>query len=611
MKEDFLEDIKKAISSTTRAIAEDKEIDVVFEDNLSSTDNKIVLPKIDNNEDLKNLNQLRGHADNEALRYKYHNKETYIQFEPSGEKNRKIYEVLENTRIQLIGSKLMRGVKSNLKTLYEQKFREKNLDTVSKQSDLNIEDAIDLYLRNKINPDYLPSNSNNALNLWKKWLNNKISDSSDQLLKNIHNQKLFAENVNELIRELDYYDNENSDDKDNKEEENQNIDQLENNEVNEMENQSSFSDEESTQTEEEVGYDETEMNIDQQEDDELSELDEGNTENATPQYKAENSVEKILNEYEIYTEEFDEVITAKNICEDEELNRLRAYLDQQLKAYQMIISRLANRLQRKLLAKQNRSWDFDLEEGLLDTSRLTRIIMDPYHSLSFKKEKDTDFKDTVVSLLIDNSGSMRGRPITVAAMSADILARTLERCGVKVEILGFTTKAWKGGKSREHWMQNKKIPSPGRLNDLRHIIYKAADEPWRRSKKNLGLMMREGLLKENIDGEALLWAHKRLQARYEVRKILMVISDGAPVDDSTLSVNTGNYLEKHLRGVINWIESKSSIQLLAVGIGHDVTRYYKRAVTIVDAEQLADVMTEQLVDLFEENENNLNRQTIN
>ena len=611
MKEDFLEDIKKAISSTTRAIAEDKEIDVVFEDNLSSTDNKIVLPKIDNNEDLKNLNQLRGHADNEALRYKYHNKETYIQFEPSGEKNRKIYEVLENTRIQLIGSKLMRGVKSNLKTLYEQKFREKNLDTVSKQSDLNIEDAIDLYLRNKINPDYLPSNSNNALNLWKKWLNNKISDSSDQLLKNIHNQKLFAENVNELIRELDYYDNENSDDKDNKEEENQNIDQLENNEVNEMENQSSFSDEESTQSEEEVGYDETEMNIDQQEDDELSEVDEGNTENATPQYKAENSVEKILNEYEIYTEEFDEVITAKNICEDEELNRLRAYLDQQLKAYQMIISRLANRLQRKLLAKQNRSWDFDLEEGLLDTSRLTRIIMDPYHSLSFKKEKDTDFKDTVVSLLIDNSGSMRGRPITVAAMSADILARTLERCGVKVEILGFTTKAWKGGKSREHWMQNKKIPSPGRLNDLRHIIYKAADEPWRRSKKNLGLMMREGLLKENIDGEALLWAHKRLQARYEARKILMVISDGAPVDDSTLSVNTGNYLEKHLRGVINWIESKSSIQLLAVGIGHDVTRYYKRAVTIVDAEQLADVMTEQLVDLFEENENNLNRQIIN
>ena len=611
MKEDLLDDIKEAISSTARAIAEDKEIEVVFEDNLSSTDKKIAIPKIDNDEDLKNLDELRGYADYEALKHKYHNKETYEKFKPVGEKNRKIYEVLENTRVQLIGSVFMRGVKLNLKKLYSQKFKEKNLDAVTKQSDLNIEDAIDLYIRNKMSSDLIPLNSNNALSLWKKWLNNKISISSDKILKNIHNQEKFAEYVNTLINDLDYYDNENNNEKEEKEEENQNIDQLENNEVNEMENQSSFSDEESTQTEEEVAYDETEMTIDQQEDDDLSDADESNTENATPQYKAENSVEKILSEYEVYTEEFDEVITAKNICEDEELNRLRAYLDQQLKAYQMIISRLANRLQRKLLAKQNRSWDFDLEEGLLDTSRLSRIIMDPYHSLSFKKEKDTDFKDTVVSLLIDNSGSMRGRPITVAAMSADILARTLERCGVKVEILGFTTKAWKGGKSREHWMQNKKIPSPGRLNDLRHIIYKAADEPWRRSKKNLGLMMREGLLKENIDGEALLWAHKRLQTRYEARKILMVISDGAPVDDSTLSVNTGNYLEKHLRGVINWIESKSSIQLLAVGIGHDVTRYYKRAVTIVDAEQLADVMTEQLVDLFEEGEKNLKQKTIN
>ena len=611
MKEDLLDDIKEAISSTARAIAEDKEIEVVFEDNLSSTDKKIAIPKIDNDEDLKNLDELRGYADYEALKHKYHNKETYEKFKPVGEKNRKIYEVLENTRVQLIGSVFMRGVKLNLKKLYSQKFKEKNLDAVTKQSDLNIEDAIDLYIRNKMSSDLIPLNSNNALSLWKKWLNNKISISSDKILKNIHNQEKFAEYVNTLINDLDYYDNENNNEKEEKEEENQNIDQLENNEVNEMENQSSFSDEESTQTEEEVAYDETEMTIDQQEDDDLSDADESNAENATPQYKAENSVEKILSEYEVYTEEFDEVITAKNICEDEELNRLRAYLDQQLKAYQMIISRLANRLQRKLLAKQNRSWDFDLEEGLLDTSRLSRIIMDPYHSLSFKKEKDTDFKDTVVSLLIDNSGSMRGRPITVAAMSADILARTLERCGVKVEILGFTTKAWKGGKSREHWMQNKKIPSPGRLNDLRHIIYKAADEPWRRSKKNLGLMMREGLLKENIDGEALLWAHKRLQTRYEARKILMVISDGAPVDDSTLSVNTGNYLEKHLRGVINWIESKSSIQLLAVGIGHDVTRYYKRAVTIVDAEQLADVMTEQLVDLFEEGEKNLKQKTIN
>ena len=602
MKEDILEDIKRAISSATRAIAENKELEVVFEDTGSSSENKIVLPQIKLDVNPESLSQLRGNADNQALRYKYHNQDTFKEYEPSGEKNRKIYEILEDTRIQLIGSKLMRGVKNNLHSLYEDKFKDKNISEISKQSDIDIEDAIDLYFRNKVSPEYLPKDSDKAISVWKKWLQSRIGDSSNSLLENIYDQKVFAENVNKLINDLDYYDDQNANDEKNEEEKNQNTEQLENNELDEMENQSSFSDDEASQSEEEVGYEETEMNIDQQEDDELSEFDEGNSENATPQYRAENSSEQILNEYGIYTEEFDEIITASNICEDEELNRLRAYLDQQLKSYQTIISRLANRLQRKLLAKQNRSWDFDLEEGLLDTSRLTRIIMDPYHSLSFKKEKDTDFKDTVVSLLIDNSGSMRGRPITVAAMSADILARTLERCGVKVEILGFTTKAWKGGKSREHWMQNKKIPAPGRLNDLRHIIYKAADEPWRRSKKNLGLMMREGLLKENIDGEALLWAHKRLQVRYEARKILMVISDGAPVDDSTLSVNTGNYLEKHLRGVIEWIESKSAIQLLAVGIGHDVTRYYKRAVTIVDAEQLADVMTEQLVDLFEESE---------
>ena len=611
MKEDILEDIKRAISSATRAIAENKELEVVFEDSSSSSENKIVLPQIKLDVNPESLSQLRGNADNQALRYKYHNQDTFKEYEPSGEKNRKIYEILEDTRIQLIGSKLMRGVKNNLHSLYEDKFKDKNISEISKQSDIDIEDAIDLYFRNKVSPDYLPKDSDKAINVWKKWLQSRIGDSSNSLLENIYDQKVFAENVNKLISDLDYYDDQNANDEKNEEEKNQNTEQLENNELDEMENQSSFSDDEASQSEEEVGYEETEMNIDQQEDDELSEFDEGNSENATPQYRAENSSEQILNEYGIYTEEFDEIITASNICEDEELNRLRAYLDQQLKSYQTIISRLANRLQRKLLAKQNRSWDFDLEEGLLDTSRLTRIIMDPYHSLSFKKEKDTDFKDTVVSLLIDNSGSMRGRPITVAAMSADILARTLERCGVKVEILGFTTKAWKGGKSREHWMQNKKIPAPGRLNDLRHIIYKAADEPWRRSKKNLGLMMREGLLKENIDGEALLWAHKRLQVRYEARKILMVISDGAPVDDSTLSVNTGNYLEKHLRGVIEWIESKSAIQLLAVGIGHDVTRYYKRAVTIVDAEQLADVMTEQLVDLFEESEKKSKSQLAN
>ena len=608
MKEDFLEEIKKAISSTVKAIAENKDLEVIFEDNQFPSVNKVVLPKIDNQEDINSLSELRGSADNQALMYKYHDKNLFNELAPTGEKNRQIYETLENTRIQMIGSNLMRGVKSNLYALYAKKCKENNLENISDQSDLGIESGIDLYFRNQVSPDFIPKNASKAVTLWTKWLQKKIGNSTDELIKNIHDQKLFAENVNKLITELNYYDQtENSEENSEK---NNNIDELKNNEISEIENQTSFSDSESSESQEEVGFEDSEVSIDQENNDEMNDVDDGNTENATPQYKHDNTNEQILNDYLIYSEEFDEIITAAHICEEEELTRLRNYLDQQLKSFQIIISRLANRLQRKLLAKQNRSWDFDLEEGLLDTSRLTRIIMDPYHSLSFKKEKDTDFKDTVVSLLIDNSGSMRGRPITVAAMSADILARTLERCGVKVEILGFTTKAWKGGKSRERWMQNNKTPSPGRLNDLRHIIYKSADEPWRRAKKNLGLMMREGLLKENIDGEALLWAHKRLQNRYEARKILMVISDGAPVDDSTLSVNSGNYLEKHLRGVIDWIETKSNVQLLAVGIGHDVTRYYNRAVTIIDAEQLADVMTEQLVDLFDENERKM-RKTVN
>ena len=602
MNDDQLEDLKKAISSTVKAIADDHELDVVFENNKSNSSNQIVLPKIDNNINLKDLTEIRGNADNEALMHKYHNSKLYYELQPSGEKNQKIYEILENTRVQLIGSKLMRGVKSNLKMAYEKKCNSLELQNVESQSDLDIENAIDIYFRNEISSDYTPLNADKALKKWRSWLDKKIGNRTENMKNNIFNQKEFAQSVNQLIQDLDYYDKQENKDEKKEEDNNQDIEQLDSNEVNDLENQSSFSEEESSETEEEVSFEETEMNVDKENEEDLKDIDESNNENTKPQFRGDNQTDKILNDYKVYSEEFDEIITAQNICEEEELNRLRSYLDQQLKSFQTIISRLANRLQRKLLAKQNRSWDFDLEEGLLDTSRLTRIIMDPYHSLSFKKEKDTDFKDTVVSLLIDNSGSMRGRPITVAAMSADILARTLERCGVKVEILGFTTKAWKGGKSREHWMQNNKMPSPGRLNDLRHIVYKAADEPWRRSKKNLGLMMREGLLKENIDGEALLWAHKRLQGRYEARKILMVISDGAPVDDSTLSVNTGNYLEKHLRGVISWIEEKSSIQLLAVGIGHDVTRYYKRAVTIVDAEQLADVMTEQLVDLFEEDQ---------
>ena len=599
MKEDTLDTFKRALSSTVKAIAEDKEIEVVFGGNSPSSEDKIILPEINNIFDLDNLSSIRGTADNEALIHKYRNNNTYSEFLPNKEKNKKIYESLENSRIQILGSKYMRGVKSNLLSLYEKDCQEKNYSNVTSQSDLDIENALEIYLKKKNDASLVPKSASHALSYWSKWLDSKIGDSIDGLLKNINDQEQFAQLANKLILDLKLYDtNENKDESedDNK---GQQTEELDNPDVDETESQSSMSDDDMENTEEEVQSEESEMPVDEN-NEEMQDLEDDGSENVKPQYKENKSIETILSEYMVYSNQFDEVITAQDLCEDEELNRLRKYLDQQLKSFQTIISRLANRLQRKLLAKQNRSWEFNIEEGLLDTSRLTRVITDPFYSLSFKKEKDTDFKDTVVSLLIDNSGSMRGRPITVAAMSADILARTLEKCGVKVEILGFTTKAWKGGKSRESWMQNNKPPSPGRLNDLRHIIYKAADEPWRRSKKNLGLMMREGLLKENIDGEALLWAHKRLQNRYEARKILMVISDGAPVDDSTLSVNSGNYLEKHLRGAINWIENKSDVQLLAVGIGHDVTRYYKKAVTIVDAEQLAEVMTVQLVDLFEE-----------
>ena len=589
MKEDTLDTFKRALSSTVKAIAEDKEIEVIFGNNSTSSEEKIILPEINNVFDLDNIASIRGAADNEALIYKYRNNDTYSEFLPNKEKNKKIYESLENTRIQILGSKYMRGVKSNLLSLYEKNCNEKNYYNVTSQSDL----------KKKIDTNIVPKSASHALSYWSKWLDSKVGTSIDDLLENVDNQEKFAKLANKLISDLKLYDtNENKDESedDNK---GQQTEELDNTDIDETESQSSMSDDDMENTEEEVQSEESELPVDEN-NEEMQDLEDDGSENVKPQYKESKSVETILSEYMVYSNKYDEIITAQDLCEDEELNRLRKYLDQQLKSFQTIISRLANRLQRKLLAKQNRSWEFNIEEGLLDTSRLTRVITDPFYSLSFKKEKDTDFKDTVVSLLIDNSGSMRGRPITVAAMSADILARTLEKCGVKVEILGFTTKAWKGGKSRESWMQNNKPPSPGRLNDLRHIIYKAADEPWRRSKKNLGLMMREGLLKENIDGEALLWAHKRLQNRYEARKILMVISDGAPVDDSTLSVNSGNYLEKHLRGAINWIENKSDVQLLAVGIGHDVTRYYKKAVTIVDAEQLADVMTEQLVDLFDE-----------
>ena len=589
---------QEAVASTLRAMAGGTEHDVVFVgDNTFLHHDKVRLPKL--NDITNDSPRLRGEADKIALWIKYHNPNLDKEFAPKGSLQKEIYDSAEYARVEALGSIYMPGVSSNIDAKINHEYKKNKLPLPGDNNDSALAQVMHLLIREKLTGRKSPPDINEILNIWRPWITSRIGNSLNELSSIIGDQKAFAQEIQKVINNLEdtLSDSNSSEDEDN----NNNDDNNENEEENE--NQQSALGEESSERsgeEEEDSEQGDSEGVDESDDGEFGETDSempGNPSTFKPTNEQENQIS-----YKIFTTQFDEVVSAQELCDFEELKRLRTQLDRQLESLQGVVSKLANRLQRKLLAKQNRSWDFDLEEGLLDTSRLTRIIMDPYHSLSFKKEKDTDFKDTVVSLLIDNSGSMRGRPITVAAMSADILARTLERCGVKVEILGFTTKAWKGGKSREHWMQNNKIPSPGRLNDLRHIVYKAADEPWRRSKKNLGLMMREGLLKENIDGEALLWAHKRLQGRYEARKILMVISDGAPVDDSTLSVNTGNYLEKHLRGVISWIEEKSSIQLLAVGIGHDVTRYYKRAVTIVDAEQLADVMTEQLVDLFEEDQ---------
>jgi cobaltochelatase CobT len=436
---------------------------------------------------------------------------------------------------------------------------------------------------------------------WKEWIEERAETSIDELVKTVQDQKEYAKITRKLIGDLELGDElgEDPSEEDQEDDNNQN----ENEELSESEEDQSSSEDETQSddmdVEDGIPEEDDSLETDMSEIGEESETDDDNLAQAARGRGNDNEQRREL-PYKIFTEKFDEEIKAVDLCEMEELERLREYLDQQLNHLQGAVTRLANKLQRKLLAQQNRSWEFDLEEGLLDVSKLTRVIIDPTSPLSFKMEKDIEFRDTVVSLLIDNSGSMRGRPITIAAMCADILARTLERCSVKTEVLGFTTKAWKGGKSRESWLEEGKQPAPGRLNDLRHIIYKTADEPWRRSKRNLGLMLREGLLKENIDGEALEWAHRRLLARSEQRKILMVISDGAPVDDSTLSVNAGNYLERHLKQVIQKIELDSSIELTAIGIGHDVNRYYRKAVTIVDAEQLGGAITEQLAGLFDE-----------
>ncbi|NRP22701.1 Aerobic cobaltochelatase subunit CobT [Ensifer adhaerens] len=606
-RENAAEPFKRALSGCIRSIAGDAEVEVAFANERPGiTGERIRLPEISKRPTRQELAVTRGLGDSMALRKACHDARIHATMSPQGADARVIFDAVEQARVEAIGSLRMEGVAKNLSSMLEEKYSKANFGAISKQADAPLGEAVALLVREKLTGEKPPASAGKVLDLWRDFIEEKAAGDIKNLSSTLNDQQAFARVVRDMLTSMDVAEKYGDDDIEPDEQESE----TDEDQPRSQEQDESASDEEAgddaapadeNQAAEEQ-MEEGEMDGAEISDDDLQ--DEGDEDSETPgEVKRPNQPFADFNEkvdYTVFTREFDETIASEELCDEAELDRLRAFLDKQLSHLQGAVGRLANRLQRRLMAQQNRSWEFDLEEGYLDSARLQRIVIDPMQPLSFKREKDTNFRDTVVTLLIDNSGSMRGRPITVAATCADILARTLERCGVKVEILGFTTKAWKGGQSREKWLAGGKPQSPGRLNDLRHIIYKSADAPWRRARRNLGLMMREGLLKENIDGEALIWAHERLMARREQRRILMMISDGAPVDDSTLSVNPGNYLERHLRAVIEQIETRSPVELLAIGIGHDVTRYYRRAVTIVDADELAGAMTEQLADLFED-----------
>jgi cobaltochelatase CobT len=596
---------KRALALAMKTIANEPELNVTFgadAPGLQGTRVKLPQPSIDL--PVREVAVTRGLADAFSLRLANHDINVHSKYQPHGRNARAVFESVEQARVEAIGARLMPGMASNLGAMLDDRYQKKSVARMADRKDAPIEEAIALLVRERLTGTPPPQNARRLVELWRPWIEDKAGGQLDNLFEALNDQIAFARMTRDLIASLDMADELGEDpDKaeENEEQEEDSGDQNQNQDEQSEQNAESAESEESdqTQTESQQAMEESsEIDTDDLADDLESQEEPDGEEPWRPQLPFSS----LSNEdfYRVYTNQFDEIVAAEDLCDADELTRLRNYLDKQLTNLQGVVARLANRLQRRLMAQQNRSWDFDLEEGLLDAARLSRVVIDPLHALSFKIEKDMRFRDTVVTLLLDNSGSMRGRPITVAATCADILARTLERCGVKVEILGFTTRAWKGGQSREKWLAASKPPSPGRLNDLRHIIYKSADTPWRRARRNLGLMMREGLLKENIDGEALIWAHNRLLGRPEQRRILMVISDGAPVDDSTLSVNSGNYLERHLRQVIADIEGKSPVELIAIGIGHDVTRYYRRAVTIVDAEELGGAMTEKLAELFDE-----------
>ena len=600
-----MEPFRRAVTGCVRAVSGDAEVEVAFaNERPGMTGERIRLPELSKRPSPAEVALTRGLGDSMALRKACHDARIHATMSPQGQDARAIFDAVEQARVEAIGSNRMQGMAQNLNVVLTEKYAKANFGAITRQADAPLEEAVALIVREKLTGQAPPASAGKVLDLWRDFILDKAGKDMEGLTAAINDQQAFSRVVRNMLASMNvaeqYGDDETEpDDSETPEDENQprSDEQEDNNSQEEAGDDAAPADENDTSDDQ---MDEGEMDGAEISDDDL--VDDDGDDSETPgEVRRPNQPFTDFNEkvdYAVFTEEFDETITAEELCDEAELDRLRAFLDKQLAHLQGAVGRLANRLQRRLMAQQNRAWEFDLEEGYLDSARLQRIIIDPMQPLSFKREKDTTFRDTVVTLLIDNSGSMRGRPITVAATCADILARTLERCGVKVEILGFTTKAWKGGQSREKWLGSGKPQSPGRLNDLRHIVYKGADAPWRRARRNLGLMMREGLLKENIDGEALIWAHDRLMARPEQRRILMMISDGAPVDDSTLSVNPGNYLERHLRAVIEQIETRSPVELLAIGIGHDVTRYYRRAVTIVDADELAGAMTEQLASLF-------------
>jgi cobaltochelatase CobT len=604
-KESPTEPFKRAVTGCLRAIARKPELEVSFAaERPGIAAGKVRLPEPPRKLTASDAAIVRGHADSIALKLACHDPLVHRRLVPGGQQARAVFEAVEQARVEAIGARRMTGVARNLTAMLDDRLHRGKFDEVTDRADAPIEEALALLVRERLTGQAPPLAARKIVELWRPLIEDRAGRDLDRLERLIENQSRFGDAIHDLLDALDMGDDRSTESDDEEGEEGEQDRRKE--EAGEQGEGAEADDAQARVDEAEVsGEDMSDtsaeaaeaLSAESAEDAEMGDA-EAPAEPRRPRRHGRN--EPRGPDYRPFTTRHDEAIAAEELCEPEELDRLRGYLDKQLSHLQGVVARLANRLQRRLMAQQNRAWEFDLEEGLLDPARLSRIVVDPLHPLSFKREKDTSFRDTVVTLLLDNSGSMRGRPITVAATCADILARTLERCGVKVEILGFTTRAWKGGQSREAWLAAGKPPNPGRLNDLRHIIYKSADAPWRRARKNLGLMMREGLLKENIDGEALDWAHRRLLARGEQRKILMMISDGAPVDDSTLSVNPGNYLERHLRWVIEDVETRSPVELIAIGIGHDVTRYYRRAVTIVDAEELGGAMTEKLAELFDE-----------